>query len=92
MGSSLRGLVVPLVVVTWARHHMVACSELSIVSPEPQANTLLRCKRISELSAKRHPPRSLARRQGVGAALAEERGTTLTMDPPRPNIPLSIHR
>ncbi len=29
---------------------------------------------------------------GVGAALTEERGTTSTMDPPRPNLPLPIHR
>ena len=62
MGSSSRQLVVPLVVVAWEHCRMVACSELSIVSPEPQADTLLRCKRISELSAEHHPLRLLARR------------------------------
>ncbi len=85
MGLSLHPLVVPSVIVAWAR-------ELSIVSPEPQADTLLRRKRISELSAGRHPPRSLVHHQGVGAALAEEQGTTPMMDPPCPNIPLPIHR
>jgi hypothetical protein len=91
MGSLSRRLVVPSVVVAWARRRVVACSELSIASPEPRADTLLRCKRISELSAEHHPSQLSVRRQGVGAALAEVRGATPMMDPPRPNIPLLIH-